>query len=201
MPAWLVYANARQKKNTVAPPRVAVRVIVFSGTVQPIRSRYTLPDSVCKTRRVLVVLAPLNVSVHLVRYTWLGKPTLCWANEDVVLSGLPELQISGWTSEVRPNKTRILNPTQHGGCWRGHNRAERHVLARVPAKHLPAERQLRLTLNAYQCGDYSKKNPPDTIEIDTRLGRLIYDTGKPHPHKNERDLSLARIRGKWPPNE
>jgi hypothetical protein len=28
---------------------------------------------------------------------------------------------------VRPDKIRILNPTQHGSCWRGRNRAERYV--------------------------------------------------------------------------
>ena len=45
----------------------------------------------------------------------------------VVRCGLPELQIPGWTSEVRPNKIRILNPTRHGACWTGRNRVERYV--------------------------------------------------------------------------
>ena len=28
---------------------------------------------------------------------------------------------------MRPDKIRILNPTQHGACWTGRNRAERYV--------------------------------------------------------------------------
>lgn len=28
---------------------------------------------------------------------------------------------------MRPDKIRILNPTQHGSCWTGRNRAERYV--------------------------------------------------------------------------
>jgi hypothetical protein len=28
---------------------------------------------------------------------------------------------------VRPDRIRILNPTQHGSCWTGRNRAERYV--------------------------------------------------------------------------
>ena len=28
---------------------------------------------------------------------------------------------------MRPNKIRILNPTRHGACWTGRNRAERYV--------------------------------------------------------------------------
>ena len=35
----------------------------------------------------------------------------------------------------------------------------------------------------------------------TRMDRLFYDTGKTHPHKNERELNLARMRREWPRNE
>jgi hypothetical protein len=39
------------------------------------------------------------------------QPSWCWFNRCVVRSEVPELQIPGWTSEVRPNKIRILNPS------------------------------------------------------------------------------------------
>jgi hypothetical protein len=36
--------------------------------------------------------------------------------------------------------------------------------------------------NGYQSRDYSDSNRPDTIEMNTRVDRLFYDTGKAVPY-------------------
>lgn len=59
-----------------------------------------------------------------------------------------------------------------------------------------------LILNAYQGREYKETGPrPEPILMNTQVDRLMMETGKPHPFKNEVELNLARIQGEWPAKE
>lgn len=63
-------------------------------------------------------------------------------------------------------------------------------------------REFDLTLNGYLTREYSRANPPDSINMNTRMLRFFYDSGgKTHPYQNDLELNLAMIRGEWPMKE
>ncbi len=145
------------------------------------------------------------------RWNWLDYPLFSFS-EVLELTGFPRGRVEGYISRgVLELQAHDPNP----GSGRHIRYTGRDILKLMAVNGLTAagawpeclsntfrmNGSFDLTLNAYQCGDYSDKNQPDTIEMNTRVDRLFYDTGKTHPYKNERDLNLARMRREWPRNE